>query len=54
MQEMQIGGCLVAGVSGSVSVNEQPLTAVTMQRLCGYVLQDGVLPGTSTVEEYLR
>ncbi|KAL0042544.1 hypothetical protein WJX79_003095 [Trebouxia sp. C0005] len=42
------------GVSGGVSVNGQPLTAVTMQRLCGYVLQDDVLPGTSTVEEYLR
>ena len=47
-------GCLLAGVSGSVSLNGQPLTAVTMQRLCGYVLQDDVLPGTSTVEEYLR
>ena len=47
-------GVLLAGVSGSVSVNGQPLTAVTMQRLCGYVLQDDVLPGTSTVEEYLR
>ena len=47
-------GGLLAGVSGTVSVNGQPLTAVTMQRLCGYVLQDDVLPGTSTVEEYLR
>ncbi len=45
---------LPAGVSGRVSVNGQPLTAVTMQRLCGYVLQDDVLPGTSTVAEYLR
>ena len=42
------------GVSGRVSVNGTPLAAVTMQRVCGYVLQDDVLPGTSTVQEYLR
>lgn len=42
-----------AGVSGRVSVNGAPLAATTMQRLCGYVLQDDVLPGTSTVQEYL-
>ena len=35
-------------------MNGQPLAAGTMQRLCGYVLQDDVLPGTSTVQEYLR
>ena len=46
--------CAHAGVSGRVSVNGQPLAAGTMQRLCGYVLQDDVLPGTSTVQEYLR
>ncbi len=41
-------------MSGSVSVNGIQLTAGTMQRLCGYVLQDDVLPATSTVQEYLR
>ena len=41
-------------MAGHVSVNGRPVTAVTMQRLSGYVLQDDVLPGTSTVEEYLR
>lgn len=48
--------CVVscAGVSGAVSVNGQVLTGGTMQQLCGYVLQDDVLPGTSTVAEYLR
>ena len=50
---MTCQGC-AAGVSGRVSVNGAPLAPVTMQRLCGYVLQDDVLPGTSTVQEYLR
>ncbi|KAL3154966.1 hypothetical protein ABBQ38_011494 [Trebouxia sp. C0009 RCD-2024] len=43
-----------SGVSGRVSVNGKQLTGGTMQRLCGYVLQDDVLPATSTVQEYLR
>lgn len=43
------------GVSGSVSVDGKTMSAGDrfMRRIAGYVQQDDVLPGTSTVFEYL-
>ena len=43
-----------AGVSGRVAVNGVAVTGAAMGRFAGYVLQDDVLPGSSTVQEYLR
>ncbi len=40
-------------VSGSIQLNGSVMTARAMRRASGYVPQDDVLPGTSTVWEYL-
>lgn len=47
-------GHIRAGVSGQVCVNGVAVTGADMGRFAGYVLQDDVLPGSSTVQEYLR
>lgn len=47
-------GMNTAGVAGQVRVNGAVVTGSEMGRLAGYVLQDDVLPGSSTVQEYLR
>ena len=47
-------GHVRAGVSGQVCVNGVAVTGADMGRFAGYVLQDDVLPGSSTVQEYLR
>ena len=47
-------GMWAAGVSGRVAVNGVAVTGAAMGRFAGYVLQDDVLPGSSTVQEYLR
>ncbi|GFR46199.1 hypothetical protein Agub_g7730, partial [Astrephomene gubernaculifera] len=41
------------GRSGEIRVNGHLVTPGQLRSLCGYVLQDDVLPGTSTVFEYL-
>ena len=45
---------MCVGVSGQVCVNGQAISGTAMGRLAGYVLQDDVLPSSSTVQEYLR
>ena len=53
--EESLTGYRRAGVSGTVSVDGKKMTAGDrfMRRIAGYVQQDDVLPGTSTVFEYL-
>lgn len=50
-----LSGYRQIGVSGSVSVDGKRLPAGNrfMRRIAGYVRQDDILPGTSTVFEYL-
>ena len=45
---------LGAGVRGRVSINGQPTAAHSRAAIVGYVLQDDLLHGSSTVQEYLR
>jgi len=41
------------GVTGDVRLSGHRLSAAKLRKACGYVLQDDVLPGTSTVWEYI-
>ena len=47
-------GLLGAGVRGRVSINGQTTAAHSRAAIVGYVLQDDLLHGSSTVQEYLR
>ena len=47
------GRSTVGKVTGDVCLNGQRVKPVVMRRLSGYVMQDDVLPGTSTVWEYM-
>jgi hypothetical protein len=40
-------------VTGRVRLDGAGVTPALLRRVCGYVLQDEVLPGTQTVWEYL-
>ncbi|GFR46198.1 hypothetical protein Agub_g7729, partial [Astrephomene gubernaculifera] len=41
------------GVSGEIRINGHRVGAAQLRKVCGYVPQEIVLPGTSTVSEYL-
>ncbi|GIL42172.1 hypothetical protein Vafri_236 [Volvox africanus] len=41
------------GVSGEIRINGHRVGAAQLRKVCGYVAQEIVLPGTSTVTEYL-
>ncbi|CAD7697824.1 unnamed protein product [Ostreobium quekettii] len=41
------------GVTGDIRLSGHRLSAPKLRKACGYVLQDDVLPGTSTVWEYI-
>ena len=47
------GRSMVGKVTGEVFVDGQRVEPAVMRRLSGYVMQDDVLPGTSTVWEYM-
>ena len=47
------GRSTVGRVSGDIRVNGTPVTPTTMTQIAGYAPQSDILPGTSTVWEYL-